>query len=132
MHHHIEETIMDERRRQEIFDTAYKGLAAQGFVRSQDSGGNCMYRGGGGRKCAIGHLIPDEKYRHELEDLTPSSESVRTAAGLIKADEQFAYNLQVAHDSDYGGDASDTPADMKDRLAEFAEQYGLTIPQVDA
>jgi len=53
--------------KQEIFDTVYNGLAAQGFKQSVDTVG-CSYRGRDDTKCAFGHLIPDEQYSSFLEN----------------------------------------------------------------
>lgn len=61
---------------QKAIDTMYKGLAAQDWKPSifVGVGGDvkCKYRGINGRKCAVGHLIPDEQYKLELEMLLPS------------------------------------------------------------
>jgi hypothetical protein len=46
---------------QELFDIVAKHLLTQDR-QSLDSDGSCMYRGCGGRMCAIGVLIPDELY----------------------------------------------------------------------
>jgi hypothetical protein len=45
-------------------------LIEQGGCSITDLGNGdsiCMYRGNNGRKCAVGHCIPDEKYRPSLE-----------------------------------------------------------------
>lgn len=119
------------RRRQEIFDAAYKGLASQGFVRSLAEVG-CAYRGAEGRRCAIGFLIPDEKYSPELEGLTPEDIVVCRAADICEDDWMFAKDLQEAHDGPNGDIEDDTPEEMKARLLSFAKLHNLTIPQVAA
>lgn len=59
---------------QEAFDGALKHLRAQG-KRAVDENDSCMYRQGN-LKCAIGALIPDEKYNPEFEHLSVCVESV--------------------------------------------------------
>lgn len=58
--------------KQFAFDEVYKGLEAQGWRRSMSTTqyGVCAYRGEGDRKCAAGHLIPDELYNKQLEGRT--------------------------------------------------------------
>ena len=48
--------------RQWAFDTALAGLREQGRQSLDEDGAACAYRGVGGIKCAIGFLIPDERY----------------------------------------------------------------------
>lgn len=46
------------------------GLAGQNWKQSTTTGGKyggCAYRGGDGLKCAVGHLIPDDEYREEMD-----------------------------------------------------------------
>lgn len=53
---------------QEIFDKAATHLLAQG-AKSLDDDGNCMYRGAGGLRCAVGCLIPDDLCTPDIEHL---------------------------------------------------------------
>lgn len=39
----------------------------------------CAYRGVGGSRCAVGLLIPDEKYSSDMEGCLPGSENVHQA-----------------------------------------------------
>ncbi len=55
--------------RQKAFDTMVLGLNEQKAVSVDHLGDLCMYRGTDGRKCAVGFLIPDEKYDREMEEL---------------------------------------------------------------
>ena len=57
---------------QEAFEKAFLSLYAQG-VKSMNAkkGGMCMYRGEENRKCALGHLIPDDRYLESMEDTVP-------------------------------------------------------------
>lgn len=108
------------RTRQEIFDLAWNGLKAQGFERSTSWTGRCAYRGDGGRKCAIGHSIPDEAYDPELEG--PIEHPVLVAANISRSDLDFCRALQRKHDY------ADSPRDMAETLAQFAHDNSLTIP----
>ena len=65
--------IPDELRKQmqRAFGVAVKGILDQGCA-SMDDAGDCMYRStvnGKVCKCAIGHLIPDDKYIPDIEGL---------------------------------------------------------------
>lgn len=51
---------------QEIFDAVARGLAAQGR-KSYDYRG-CVYRAENGCKCAVGQLIPDDRYDPRFDD----------------------------------------------------------------
>ena len=109
---------------QEIFDTAYLGLAKQGFEPSM-KGDTCMYRCADGRKCAVGHLIPDEQYDPSLETNTVYIKRVWVAAGIPDELVEAVGVLQHAHDKALA------PAKLKNNLSHFAELYGLTIPQIE-
>lgn len=114
------------KNRQQIFNEAYLGLASQGFVRSiaaeTDLGAPlCMYRGFGGRKCAVGWCIPDSAYTEELEGIV--TDNVLAAAGIDEDDRAFVADLQMVHD------LSSQPTEMRRRLEDFARENGLTIPE---
>lgn len=108
--------------RQEIFDLAWKGLKAQGFEKSYDPSFGCLYRGPEGRRCAIGHVIPDDRYATTLEGKSPLTIEVSSAANLSENDTSFADDLQMCHDK------ADTPNGMRKRLTDFAAKHHLTIP----
>lgn len=112
---------------QQVFDDAYRGLAAQGFERSAEddgAGSTCLYRGPEGRRCAVGHCIPDDLYR-EAYDAVLTLEQVASRVkvfGRIRFDD--LRDLQRAHDSGFQPDL------MKLNLADFANAHGLTIPSI--
>lgn len=96
---------------QSLFDAVATHLLNQNAVSmhpdSDDApriglGNGCAYRGEGGRKCAIGALIPDDKYDPEFEgsDVHCSAE-IREAAGIphkgLVLD--LACRLQALHDN---------------------------------
>ncbi|MGG7519432.1 hypothetical protein ACQ3G6_16250, partial [Allorhizobium undicola] len=64
--------MSETRTRQEIFDVVYRGLQEQGFRRSENNY-RCAYRSSEGLKCAVGQLIPDERYSADLEGKAASS-----------------------------------------------------------
>ena len=48
---------------QQVFDAALFGIRAQKYMRSVSSvTDGCVYRGDHGRKCGIGHAVPDAVY----------------------------------------------------------------------
>lgn len=100
--------------RQEIYDTVKKHLLSQG-AKSIDSNGIASLRGNDGRKCAVGCLIPDDKYTENMEgDIYGSLKEV---TGFN--DELFIAKLVVVHDykpiSTWG-----------DELMRVAKEHGLT------
>ncbi|MER8983941.1 hypothetical protein [Mesorhizobium sp. M0843] len=111
---------------QEQFDRIYLGLAAQGWQRSFDSTEDlCMYRGPDQRKCAIGHLIDDDDYRHDMDDVDAGVFSLvnfqqRDLLTDLTSDE--FQDLQAAHDN------NDLPGDMRVAFEDLAGRYGLTVP----
>lgn len=117
---------------QEIFDTAYLGLAKQGFRQSVPSrkgmeSPDCLYRGKNDRKCAIGHCIPDELYEPCMDDPNDTfgyQDFIEIGMFTGIKCEDFR-GLQSAHDDGF------TPQVMKKMLAEFAKDRGLSIPQIE-
>lgn len=123
--------------RQEVFDAAVKGLASQGFERSMSKHIDtltevCAYRGEGGLKCSIGHLIPDEAYDPSIEGFGISllvekssgqfSREVDYMFDFGEFDSHFLGRLQSAHD------IGETPAKMVERLRMLAIDEGLMYP----
>lgn len=116
---------------QQIFDTVYSGLSAQGFrqsrckMKSNQSGMDimaCAYRGEGGRKCAVGHLIPDDKYSTELEGKNVTNQEIVELLSEYTVYFRLLRELQCAHDT------SLTPQDMKRSLILIADNWRLQHP----
>lgn len=111
---------------QELFNRAYLGLKSQDFKLSRDCNAwDPLYRGPDGTRCAIGWLIPDEKYELSFES-SPIDRNFRIFNCLnlknTKENIEFVQKLQNCHD-----EASDSE-DMIMKLENFGKSYGLTIP----
>ena len=127
--------------RQEVFNKAVKGLAAQGFQSSRNKDKTCRYRGPEGLKCAVGHLIPDEVdctplegdsvyFRGVIDLLNTLGYNVEAGVTYLNAsgsvcyehtpDVRFLFDLQKAHDNACNAES------MKDCLTAFAQKYNLS------
>jgi hypothetical protein len=113
---------MDTRSKQELFEIAVRGVYAQGR-QSISKTGQCRYRGPGGTKCAVGHLIDDETaLRFEGSGAHMLTEEFPLATvPLLSA-------LQAAHDTSTKGDFRDV---WVDRCTEIAQDHGLTMPVLE-
>lgn len=100
---------------QEAFDTVRKHLLCQGAKSMDAIGWNCMYRGAGGRKCAVGALIPDEDYAPRIEGIRISKICV---PGLDGVSMQLLSRLQFVHDDM-------DPENWESALVSVARDFGL-------
>lgn len=107
---------------QEIYNVVLFGLRKQG-VASVEPGKGCRYRGPNGAKCAVGMLIPDDKYHWEIETLGTSDDKVQ--ACLPFAMDSMVHHLlsmlQSAHDMDF----RQSKEEWEIRMKNIAEQYNL-------
>lgn len=120
--------------RQAVFNTVYTKLREQG-KRSVDATGQCMYRAPDGAKCAIGHLIPDELYKGDMEGSSTYSEgavadALRQVFGeLTDKDFEFFMHLQHAHDDWYADDdvgwATSSVYILNEKMRQVAEKFNL-------
>lgn len=78
----------------------------------------CRYRGHNGLKCAIGVLIPDNKYHSVLEGLNAKDRLILVATGCQDVQGDLLVDLQVVHD-EYD------PTAWAHKLGEVAEKYKL-------
>jgi len=104
---------------QEIFDKVAAHLEQQRST-SIEEGGTCMYRGAVGKMCAIGCLIPDDKYNRQMEyqGVTgPDVKPVLEELGLYEH-KKLLDDLQILHDK---RDVQDWP----DHLANIARIFEL-------
>jgi hypothetical protein len=86
--------------KQEAFDKAVKGIILQGGPSREGTG--CLYRGPDGKKCAIGHLIPDELYDPDMEGRGMSIHAFTKFAAILgwnESDIKFLSGLQETHDN---------------------------------
>lgn len=110
--------------RQEAFDKIWKHFVVEKNHQSFNKLRNCAYRGDGGRKCAIGCLIPDEMYDRYLEIEKPTMVFARLRKnGLFdeSCSNDFLLDLQRAHDIYFH--------DMESCLVRIANYYFLTVPK---
>ncbi len=117
---------------QATFDRVCEGLAAQGFRQAIKDGG-CRYRTEDCR-CAVGVLIPDDRYTPamEFQSLYSVLQMIGVTARHDRVPEETVLwfnHLQQAHDA---GGRIQTPAEMRQRLREFAIINQLTAPAVIA
>lgn len=83
---------------QKTFDIVARGIIAQGGP-SAGGRGACYYRHPKlPRKCGVGHLIPDFRYKSSLEGKSAATDSVRLAMGPDH-NVAFARVLQSVHDT---------------------------------
>ena len=115
---------------QEVYDTAVAGLSSQEFKPSYGgrNGTSCAYRGGNGRKCAIGWCIPDELYSPEMEGKTVYSMFAEHWKAMreifpISISVGALRELQNCHDI-----AVVYPGSMRGNLRAFGLKYRLQIP----
>lgn len=118
--------ITPETTRQEIFDHVWKHFITEENPRSTSDRdtGSCMYRGPGGRRCAAGLFIPDDKYSPRAE-----GRSIATVVKDLNLDwtpEQLGImrQMQSCHD----GYASRDIDVFTKRLRTSAELNGLEVP----
>lgn len=79
--------------RQDAFDTALAGIRQQGRP-SFGPKGFCAYRGEGGCRCAIGWLIPDDRYDPELETKLANHYLVMQALDADQMEYAFFSDMQ--------------------------------------
>lgn len=121
----LENLDLARQHNQKAFDVVLTALRKQG-VASLSSGG-CVLRGAHGNKCAIGHLIPDERYTPDLDKGSIRSAAVWDAIrpDLKQANKSLLQALQRAHDEDMPRHAINPIAEWERRMAGIAFAYGL-------
>ncbi len=124
---------MKEFNRQEIFNTVAEHLLTQGRQAKKADNSSCVYRSTNGDKCAIGCLIPDDRYSPKLENNTALTLHTRIYTNGLSYLEQalgysinakdaiFLRDLQRIHDQT-------VPANWIQKLKEFAVENNLTQP----
>jgi hypothetical protein len=84
----------------EIFNVVKLHLLTQN-ERSEDNTGRCLYRNAAGLSCAIGCLIPEDKYDPILEnqnlmDGEDLPDVIASIISDINIDTQYSHNLKLA------------------------------------
>lgn len=118
---------MDKEALQQAFDKAYLGLKAQGFERSHKNEA-CLYRGPDGKKCALGHVIPDEHYLPEMEHDSAFA-VVEQYPEVVPVGLRGDWGKRALHRLQRCHDQALDPEDMQRRLVHYAEDWGLTVPE---
>lgn len=102
---------------QSVFDKALFGIRQQGgFAKS---GGICRYRMSN-LACAIGWLLPDDRYRKDLEGMSVEQLMGETLEELEGVDVNLLCDMQVAHDE------AASLEEWETRMQYIAESFGLT------
>lgn len=110
--------------REEMIDKAVRGLAGQGWAKSRRER-LCAFRGFGGLKCSVGHLVTDEQIKEAIrpEDCyypEPSTDDLCNVAGL---DIKDAIKLQGCHDG------SRDPEEMRSNFIRLAKEWNVPWPE---
>jgi hypothetical protein len=114
---------------QEALNRMVRGLRDQGWQQAIRGGhwtGTCQYRAGR-LKCAVGHLIPDDKYVVEMEGCPPY-EALEEGAGIVVEDgvlngKDFLVIAQSTHDGAHGR------LHMHRGFSDLAKRAKLTFPE---
>ena len=109
---------MSKLTNQQVFYKVVTALRLQGAksLLNPDNGSlACAYRSPDGKKCAAGHIIPDELYSPEMESKNPFG--IPAFADLVE-NLTFLNDLQYAHDN-YNVE------DWEECWKELAKQYNL-------
>lgn len=109
--------------KQEMFDIVVPALLRQGVKSLDFTGGKCQYRGTDGRKCAVGHLIPDEIYvgwmeLYNVQDLSARSLELRE---IFDGKYNFLHRLRLIHDNI-------DPIFWANEFMALAQEEGLVVP----
>lgn len=81
----------------------------------------CMYRSPDGLSCAIGCLIPDDKYRADMEGLAVDELAKHFDLGFATGNMPLLRHLQALHDLR-------KPGKWKKGLREIARTFTLALP----
>lgn len=108
---------------QEAFDKVVRHLFTQKVKSELEDGGlYCAYRGNNGTKCAVGCLIPDDKYSFTMEMKTVLRLVDNFPGILVGYDLRLLNRLQQTHDSC-------KVSEWETELRSLAVQFNLTFPE---
>lgn len=114
---------------QETFDTVARALVKQGGP-SLNEVNRCAYRGENGARCAVGHLIPDDRYDPSMENESAGHRRVAPVLRGLGVDVYLAGALQRTHDGTVKHPAGWLTA-WADSMRRIAESYGLSTAALD-
>lgn len=117
-------------RLQEHFDKGVAGVLAQGGPARGVLG--CRYRMDDGRKCLVGHLIPENLYADELEGMTADNVDILRLIGVAPHEKtetgkyvaSIYHQLQRVHDGT-NPESLTWIADFRRAAEGFAHCWGL-------
>jgi hypothetical protein len=115
---------------QELFDRVARHLLIQNAKSEVPSGGECLYKGPNGLKCAVGCLIKDEFYNSALECDIVNTPPVRAALNaslgrkLLNDEIDCLRSLQRIHDQS-------AVLAWHEEIRDAAVYYGLSTAVVD-
>lgn len=109
---------MEAKTHQETFDTVAVHLLTQNKQSLDPKTGTCLYRGPNGLKCAVGALIPDDKYHRSLEGHSAGAGKVAEILESLGHSTRLCDRLQGVHDGW-------TPYHWPLMLREIAKDLGL-------
>jgi hypothetical protein len=118
---------MNFKSKQALFDFISNHLLRQG-KKSNDLT-SCLYRGPGGRKCAVGCVIPDELYSDAMERKSTGQLIVLSASNGYKLPwyiiryRNFLEEFQAIHDVA-------RISQWKDHLIELGKRHKLDLSKV--
>lgn len=125
---------------EQIFYTALDGVLAQGGP-SRKANSGCRYRGPGGRKCPVGHLIDDATASiwdgYVLSKIGDILESSAASARFrvqpwMLANKDLLVVIQKHHDWWFISDAAHYRRDFEARMAETAIKFNIGPRPVSA
>lgn len=106
---------------QETFDEVVSKIIKQGKKSTSSVG--CLYRLDENTKCAVGQLIPDDKYSRDFESMR-LTEIHASCPALQEHSLTLLRELQVAHDNTHDGEFVEC---FKKNVTRIAEMRGLNL-----
>ena len=119
-------------KKQEMFNIAVRHLLKQGKVCVEYKNGqmHCRYRGRKGTKCAIGALIPDDKYNESMEETSAFVPEIYETFGAKHFQREFVSDLQQClHDTYYLCNSKEYLVALKRAIPVFAKNWKINVPK---
>lgn len=121
---------------QEAFDTMLFHIRAQGYQRAVNEKGHCQYRANG-KKCAVGALIPDDRYTSDLDtgyngggypvQTAAVADTLASAGWRVDPQALKMYDqAQMCHDNALDPNCGGSPDNFERRMRALAARYNLT------